>query len=64
MRRTSSSDGCSLVAAADRALLPNVLSVKHWDRLLRGALYAATVRIDWATLLRNRLFPPARLTPR
>lgn len=34
-------------------LLPNVLSVRHWQRLLGGVLYAATVRIDWATLLRR-----------
>jgi hypothetical protein len=34
-------------------LSPNVLAVKHWDRLLGGALYAATARMDWATLLRR-----------
>jgi hypothetical protein len=34
-------------------LSPNVLAVKHWDRLLGGALYAATARVDWATLLRR-----------
>ncbi len=34
-------------------LTPNVLGVGHWDRLLGGALYAATSRIDWATLLRR-----------
>jgi hypothetical protein len=34
-------------------LAPNVLSVRHWDRLLGGALYAATPRVDWATLLRR-----------
>ncbi len=33
-------------------LAPNVRSVRHWDRLLGGALYAATPRVDWATLLR------------
>ena len=33
--------------------LPPVISPKHWDRLLGGALYAATVRIDWPTLLRR-----------
>jgi hypothetical protein len=32
---------------------PNVLAVRHWDRLLGGALYAATARVDWATLLRR-----------
>jgi uncharacterized protein YbaR (Trm112 family) len=37
------------------ALAPNVLSVRHWDRLLGGALYAATPRVDWARLLRRSL---------
>ncbi|MGO9838521.1 MAG: hypothetical protein ACLP1X_30435, partial [Polyangiaceae bacterium] len=35
------------------ALAPNVLSVRHWDRLMGGALYAATPRLDWASLLRR-----------
>ena len=35
------------------ALTPNVLSVKHWDRLLGGFLYAATPRVDWSALLRR-----------
>ncbi len=34
-------------------LAPNALSVRHWNRLLAGALYAATPRLDWATLLRR-----------
>jgi hypothetical protein len=34
-------------------LAPNVLSVRHWERLLGGVLYASTPRIDWATLLRR-----------
>jgi hypothetical protein len=34
-------------------LTPNVLSTKHWSRLLGGALYAASPRVDWATLLRR-----------
>ncbi len=33
------------------ALSPNVLSVRHWDRLSGCALYAATPRLDWASLL-------------
>jgi hypothetical protein len=34
-------------------LAPNVLSVKHWDRLLGGVLYAVSPRLDWASLLRR-----------
>jgi hypothetical protein len=32
-----------------------MLSVRHWDRLLGGLLYAATPRMDWARLLRRSL---------
>jgi hypothetical protein len=32
-------------------LAPNVIAVKHWDRLLGGLLYAVQPRVDWATLL-------------
>jgi hypothetical protein len=32
-------------------LAPNVLSVKHWRRLLGGLLYATSPRVDWPTLL-------------
>jgi hypothetical protein len=32
-------------------LAPNVLSVKHWDRVLQGALCATASRVDWPTLL-------------
>jgi hypothetical protein len=35
------------------ALTPNVLSVRHWGRLLGGVLYAATPRVDWSALLRR-----------
>ncbi len=35
------------------ALAPNVLSVRHWDRLVGGVLYAAMPRVDWARLLRR-----------
>lgn len=34
-------------------LAPNILSVQHWERLLGGALYAATPRLPWAQLLRR-----------
>jgi len=39
--------------ANGQLLTPNVLSVKHWNRLLGGALYAASPRVDWASLLRR-----------
>ncbi len=42
-----------LAPSAALPLAPNVLSVKHWSRLLAGALYAASSRIDWPTLLRR-----------
>lgn len=34
-------------------LAPNIISVRHWDRLLGGLLYAVQPRVDWATLLRR-----------
>jgi hypothetical protein len=34
-------------------LAPNILSVRHWDRLLGGLLYATSPRVDWASLLRR-----------
>jgi hypothetical protein len=41
-------------SAGDWQLLtPNVLSVKHWNRVLGGTLYAASPRVDWASLLRR-----------
>ena len=36
-------------------LAPNIISVKHWDRLMGGLLYAVQPRVDWATLLRRSL---------
>ncbi len=36
-------------------LAPNVIAIKHWDRLMGGLLYAAQPRVDWATLLRRSL---------
>jgi hypothetical protein len=30
-----------------------MLSVKHWDRLLGGVLYALSPRVDWASLMRR-----------
>ena len=66
-RHASPADGAALMQLAPDmpevvartgeviALAPNVLSVRHWDRLLGGALYAATPRVDWARLLRRSL---------
>jgi hypothetical protein len=34
-------------------LAPNMLSVRHWDRLAQAELYAASRRIPWAPLLRR-----------
>jgi hypothetical protein len=30
-----------------------VLAVSHWERLLGGAIYAASPRVDWPTLLKR-----------
>jgi uncharacterized protein YbaR (Trm112 family) len=47
-------DATPLPDTRDVALIaPNVLSVRHWQRLMQGALYAATPRVDWASLLRR-----------
>ncbi len=32
---------------------PNVLAIRHWERILDGELYAATARVDWRTLLKR-----------
>jgi hypothetical protein len=50
--------GAARPSAGDRGrlletLLPNVISIRHWDRLFSGALWAATPRVDWARLLRR-----------
>jgi hypothetical protein len=34
-------------------LAPNVIAIRHWERLLGGALYASAPRVDWARLLRR-----------
>jgi len=38
---------------AGQWLTPNVIGVKHWNRLLGGVLYAQSARIDWPSLLRR-----------
>jgi hypothetical protein len=35
-------------------LTPNVLAVSHWERILGGAIYAASPRVDWAVARRHR----------
>jgi hypothetical protein len=39
------------LAANVELLAPNVLGVRHWERLLGGLLYATKPRLDWAKLL-------------
>jgi hypothetical protein len=34
-------------------LVPNVITVRHWDRLLDGELLATQPRVDWPTLMRR-----------
>jgi len=54
-RVLTSDRGNDTAAVLPKAVLlaPNVLSAKHWSRLLGGSLYGASPRIDWATLLRR-----------
>jgi hypothetical protein len=40
-------------ASAAGATNPDVLSVRHWNRLLGGRLLAPAARVDWATLLQR-----------
>jgi hypothetical protein len=51
----NSNAAMAMLAPLVIALAPNILSVRHWDRLLGGVLYAVTPRIDWARLLRRSL---------
>ncbi|MDP9003047.1 MAG: hypothetical protein M3O46_23395 [Myxococcota bacterium] len=45
-------------------LAPNVISVRNWDRLLGGVLYATQPRVDWARLLRRSLSVDALECPK
>jgi hypothetical protein len=38
---------------ADADLPPNVLPIRHWNRLLGGLLLCTSPRLDWATLMRR-----------
>jgi hypothetical protein len=43
---------------------PNVITVRHWRRLLDGLLLARSPRLDWATLLRRSMDIDALECPR
>jgi hypothetical protein len=45
-------------------LAPNIISVKHWDRLLGGLLYAVQPRMDRVRLLRRSLSVDALECPK
>jgi len=47
---TESSPALLVTATRDD---PAVITVKHWGRLLEGALYAASSRLDWAVLMKR-----------
>jgi hypothetical protein len=38
------------LARGGDVIMPNVIAVRHWERLLGGVLYAVSPRMDWATL--------------
>jgi hypothetical protein len=60
-RATTPANDVAMTASVLRAphpgdviqLAPNIISIRHWDRLLGGLLYATQPRVDWATLLRR-----------
>jgi hypothetical protein len=43
----------SLASADVTNLAPNILSVRHWSRLLNGVLYATSPRVRWPQLLQR-----------
>ena len=43
----------ALRAAEVEQIAPNIISVRHWNRLLGGLLLATSPRVDWHTLLRR-----------
>jgi hypothetical protein len=49
--RTPASAGAPALIAETHWLAPNVLSVRHWERIRCGALAATSARIDWPTLM-------------
>ena len=44
------------VSAGVATLAPNILSVRHWSRLLGGLLYATSPRVRWPELLRRTFY--------
>ena len=42
-----------MVSADVMTLVPNIVSVRHWSRLLGGLLYATSPRLRWPELLRR-----------
>jgi hypothetical protein len=53
-----------LASGAVELVGTNVLSLAHWERLERGALYASSSRIDWRSLLRRTFHVDLRICPR
>lgn len=61
------STGVSLLVPSpgdDPEMPPNVITVRHWRRLLDGLLFARSPHLDWATLLRRSLGIDALACPR
>jgi hypothetical protein len=52
-KKASDHAGATTAGASAIFLSPNVLSVKHWDRLEDGLLVATTPRVAWPMLLRR-----------
>ena len=53
-----SKEGVSATGAESPSVIrlgPNMISIKHWERLENGALLATSPRIDWARLLKRGL---------
>ncbi|MDF2698047.1 MAG: hypothetical protein K0S65_6430 [Labilithrix sp.] len=55
VRPLSASPGAAASAASADVtnLAPNILSVRHWSRLLNGVLYATSPRLRWPQLLQR-----------
>jgi hypothetical protein len=61
------STGLSLLVPSpgdDPDVPPNVITLRHWRRLLDGLLAARSPRLDWATLLRRSMNIDALACPR